>query len=242
MKWLSASLVSIGITLTLTTPVSASLAVIEPDGEITLNVLGDETNSLTIPQSESLKVTKSLSYAAGTNSQVSLQRDGDGVYLKVANENGEETLDVGNYSDEVVEIEERPETETMSIRVENGKFVIKQSNVSASTDYEITIDSEKARLLLDAPGGQQFLSISPREAVQTVLRAKTLSNINYDTVVIEEDGDHKLTYKVAGDKLLNFFDVYYYPVPITVQLSALTGEITYVDQPEWFKYLGFLFQ
>ncbi len=242
MKYLTLLSIVLALFVFFVAPVSASLAVIEPDGNVIVNVLGTETSTLEIPQSESLTVTKTLSYAPEMHSQVSLRREDGEVYLKVLSDSGEQTLDVGEYDDEILEIEERPKLEKMTIAVSDGKFVIKQNELTAHTDYEITVDSENGRLLLDAPGGKQFLSISPREAVQTLFRAKTVSNLDYTSgISIIEDNNHVLTYRVQGEKLLNFFDFYYHPVEVTAYISALTGEITRVDQPQWLQFIGFLF-
>ena len=150
---------------------------------------------------------------------------------------------MGDYSDEIIEIEERPESEKMTILLKDGKFLLRQNDITASTDYEITVDPERARLLLEAPGGKQYLSIMPREAIQTLLRAKTVSTLDYASgIQIVENEDHNLTYEVKGEKLLNFFDFYYHPVEVTAYVSALTGEITKIDQPQWLQIIGFLFR
>jgi len=236
------TVISLALILSASSSVSASLVTIESDGEVVVNVLGDETTKPDIPRSESLTVTNALSYAPNTNSQVSLVKEDGEVKLKLSGDSGNDSLTVSDYTDQLIEIKERPETATLSIKVKDGKFLIEQNGLVATTDYEITVDPENARLLLAAPSGEQYLSIYPHEATQTLLRANTLSNYSYDDgVTIEESDSHDLIYKVSGERLLNFFDFYYYPVPVTASVSALTGEITSVDEPQWLKVVGFLF-
>lgn len=221
----------------------ASLLVVKPNGEVVLNVLADQDEStLTIPQNEELKITDVVAYAADVNSQISLTKSNDSVVLSVASESGERTLDVTDFGEEIIEIEERPQTERFTISVKDGEFSIEQEGIKATTQYEITVDPQRARLLLDAPSGKRFLSISPKVATQTLLRAKTLNRFTKEgsISIVEKDGSD-LMYRVVGDKVLNLFDLYSYPVEVTAYVSALTGEIVSVDQPQWLRVLGFLF-
>ena len=225
-----------------TSSVHASLVVVEPSGRVVINVLADEDEvTLEIPQNEEVKVTNAVAYAPNSNSLVTLKKDGGAVVLSVESEDGKKTLDVSSYKDEVIQIEERPKTEKLSISVNGDKFNIEQDGLLATTKYEITVDSAKARVLLDTPSGKRFLSVSPKEAVQTLLRAKTLNNFSDTEIIIEETGGGDLIYRIDGKKMLNFFDFYEHPVDVTANVSVLTGEIVSVDQPPWLRVIGFLF-
>jgi len=223
--------------------VSASLVTVDPDGNIVVSVLAESDSvGLIIPKSEEMTVKDSLAPGSDSNSLLTLRKELNGVVLSVFGVNGEKTLEVTDYKDEVIRIEERPETVKLSILVNGSKFEIKQGGLVATTEYEITVDPKKARILLEAPSGQRFLSITPKEATQTLLRAKTLSTFDLKSgVTIVEDDDHSLTYRIEGVKSLDFFDFYEYPVEVTAYVSALTGEILTVDQPQWLDILGFLF-
>jgi hypothetical protein len=52
---------------------------------------------------------------------------------------------------------------------------------------------------------------------------------------------NKLAYEIAGDRIVNLFNIYKYAVPVKVQVSASTGEIISIDQPTWLKVVSFLF-
>lgn len=223
-------------------PIHASLVSINPDGEVVVNVLGSEDAlALEIPQSESLKVSaKDTSIA--DNSLVLLEKNNNEVVLSVSDGGEDKELNITDVGDSVIEIEERPQKDKLSISISENSFLIENRGVVAVTDYEITVDPKKARILLDAPSGKRFLSITPYEATQTLLRAHTLDVIDSKTgISVVESDEHDLTYKVEGEKILNLFNVYYHHVDVVAYVSALTGEIVKIDEPQWLTITDFLF-
>src|SRR3989344_7725394 len=110
-----------------------------------------------------------------TNAKVSLSKLDGKVALDVSSELGQKSLDVTNYQDEIVEIEERPEVERFTISLSEGKFIIDQGGILAETYFTINIEPKTAELTLETPPGFRYLSILPREAVETILRAKTIN-------------------------------------------------------------------
>ncbi|QQS39146.1 hypothetical protein IPM62_00830 [Candidatus Woesebacteria bacterium] len=220
----------------------ASIVVVESSGELIVNVLSLEDESgLEIPVSEQVTVTSTASSNQKSDSTVTLTKENGLIVLNVETDGASHKMDVSDYRDEVVKIEERPQVNKMSIFIKENKFNIEESGVRATTDYEITVDPASARLMLNAPSGKRFLSVNPKEATQTLLRAKTLTKYDNDGVTIEEIPGGDLAYKIAGAKEINVFNFYTYPVSITASVSALTGEIVAVDQPSWFRVIGFLF-
>ena len=220
----------------------ASLVVVQKDGKVVLNVLSIEnTVELEIPRRDYLEIKNIAQEIPEPGSKISLTRKDGRVTLNVSTKSGEKSLDVTNYKDEIVEIEERPALETVKIGVSDNQFTIEQRGVIARTDYEINIDPESAGITLTTPSGLRFLSILPYQAVETALRAKIINRLtNQNNVAIIEEG-RELSYELAGERVLNFFDVFEYPVPVKTKISASTGEVLSIEQPTWLRILGFLF-
>lgn len=223
--------------------VKASLVNVGQEGDVIVKVLSSEDSiALEIPQSDYLEVKNIAKEIPDPESKISLDKNEGEIMLKVATKSGEKSLDVTNYEDEVIEIEERPQTKKVAISIVDNKFVIKQGGVSAITDYEINIDPASARLTLVTKSGLKFLSILPRQAVETMLRSKLVNRLNrQDRFEITEEKGGELAYVVSGEKTFNVFELFEYAIPVVARVSASTGEILEIEQPEWLNSLNFLF-
>ena len=220
----------------------ASLVTIDKEGKVVINVLSaEESIELEIPEREYLEVKNIAEGIPDPQAKISLLRSDGRVSLQISTSSGDKSLDITNYQDEIVEIEERPAVERIAISVLGDKFEIVQRGVVAVTTYEINIDPQTARLTLETPSGLRFLSILPRQAVDITLQAKYINRIGgQNKLDIKEQGS-ELSYVVHGDKVINLFDLFEYKVPVKASVSASTGEILSVDQPTWLRILGFLF-
>jgi hypothetical protein len=174
------------------------------------------------------------------NSKVSLTKNNEKISLIVSSDNETRELDVSGVTDKLVEIEERAEAQKITIGVSNNMFILEQKGIKASTNFPINIDSKSAELSVKTSSGDRFLSILPFQAVETILRSKLISTVTDNKIQILESGQ-ELQYEVKGEKIFNFFDIYKYSIPITLYISASTGEIIYFDSPTWFKVVGFLY-
>ena len=224
-----------------TSTVYASLVTIDGEGKVVVNVLSaEESIELEIPRSEYLEVKNIVAVTPDPNAKITLSKAGGIVKLNVSTASGDKSLDVTSYKEEIIEIEERPQAEKLVIGVVNGKFTIEQRNVVANTDFDIHIDPATAGLILETPSGFNYLSILPRQAVNSVLRSKTINRIGEDSTINIIETDRQLSYEVAGEKVINVFNLFEYPVPVKAQVSASTGEILSVDQPTWLWVARFL--
>ncbi len=222
----------------------ASLVVVGSDGEVTMTVLSVEDSiELEIPRAEYLEVKNVAESAPDQDAKISLFKKDGKVNLNVSTNSGDKSLDVTNYKDAVIEIEKRPQAEKITIGILGENFTISQRGVVVETDYEINIDPKSADLTLSTPSGLRYLSILPRQAVDTILRSNTINRITRQNKVflVEQNGGGDLSYKVSGEKVINLFDLFEYSVPVTSYVSASTGEILSTEQPEWLRVLGFLF-
>lgn len=223
-------------------PVQASLVTIDKEGKVVINVLSAEDSiELEIPRRQYLEIKGIVEGTLDPDAKVSLLKEGGKVNLQISTNSGDKSLDVTNYKEKLVEIEERPVVERIAISVLGDKFEIEQRGVVAATDYEISIEPKSARLTLITPSGLQFLSILPRQAVDIALRAKSINRVgSQNKLDIRQEGS-ELAYFVPGDKVINFFDLFEYKVPVKTVVSASTGEVLSVEQPTWLRVLGFLF-
>lgn len=223
------------------TSVKASLVTIDEEGRVIINVLSaEESIELEIPRSEYLEIKDIAAVTPDPDAKITLAKADGKVKLNVSTSSGDKSLDVTNYKEEIVEIEERPEVERLVIGVSEGKFTIEQRGVVAETDFDINIDPASAGLTLETPSGFSYLSIFPRQAVNSVLRSKIINRIGGDSTLKIIETDSELSYEVAGDKVINLFNLIEYPVPVKVRVSASTGEILSIDQPTWLRIIRFL--
>ncbi len=221
----------------------ASLVTITRGGEVVINVLSVEDSiELEIPQKEFLEVKNVALGATGENVSVSLAKVDGKLSLSVLSDSGEKSLDVTNYSDDLVEIERRPQVQRLVIKIDNGKFAISQGGLTAETDYEININPKNAGLTLTTPSGLRYLSVLPREAANSMFRSKLIDRIVIgNKMLIKEEVGEELAYEVEGIKVISFFNIYDYELPVKAKVSATTGQIAQIVEPAWMKYLGFLF-
>jgi hypothetical protein len=222
-----------------TSSVRAGLITIESDGEVVWNVLADET-SLTaeIPRSSYIEIKDAAKTKPGKDSKLLLtQKDGK-VSLAVEGEGYEKELDVTSWEDDLIEIEERPESQSMRIRLEDNGFGLVQKGIKALTDYPVSVDAKESKIFLSTSTGKRTLSVLPFQAVQSLYKAKVITNLQGDSIdLVEEDGS--LNYVVSGEKYVNLFNVYQYPVLIKAKVSATTGEVENVEAPVWYQVLGY---
>lgn len=225
-----------------TTTALASLVVVDSKGKVIIKVLSVEDSvELEIPRRDFLEIKDIADETPDPEAKISLAKIDGKVSLKVSTSSGEKSLDVTSYKEEIVEIEERPEVERLTISVFGDKFRIGQKGVYAETDYQINIDPKSAGLTLATPSGFRYLSVLPKEAAETILRSRVVNRIGAGSVISLSEHSGELYYEVAGERVINVFNIFEYPVPVSARVSASTGAILSVEQPTWLKVLGFLF-
>ncbi len=226
----------------LATPAKATLLTVRESGEIVWKVLSSEDSlALNTPQRESLTV-KEVAVGGNIDSEktISLLRDGDKFKLTVNSPDGEKDLDVTDISGELIEIEERPQVKKIQIGHQGDKFIIQQGDIMALTDFPIDINPTKAEISVLTQSGLRFLAVLPKDALDGVLKAKVLNKINTNGINLLEK-DQELTYDIDGFRTLNVFNLFNYDVPVKASVSAVNGEIIFVEQPQWLRVIGFIF-
>lgn len=220
-----------------------SLLVVNENGEVVWKVLSSmDSISLSIPQREHLEVTDvAASSETISDAIISLEKEDGNISLNIDSSEGSRSLDVTNWQDDLIEIEERGETKKLVIRIIDGEFSIEQKGISVVTSYPINIDPEKNEISVQTPSGARFLSILPIEAAESALRAKVITRFTGEKASLVEGDRGELVYVLRGEKVLNLFNLLDYPVEVEASVSVLTGEIVHVEQPPWLIVLSFLF-
>ena len=224
-----------------TAPSYASLIVIDNTGEVIWNVLSEEDSlALDIPRHSSIEVKKAAETTPPSSSVVSLERTDGKVSLLVSSDNETRELDVTGWRNNLVEIEERAEVQKLTIGIRDDKFTLSQKGVTAETTYPVSVDSERAQISLETPSGAKFISVFPIEAVESALRTNLMNRITEPKIEVFEK-EQELQYSIQGEKVFSFFKTYDYSIPVTLFVSASTGEVLDLEAPGWFKYISFLF-
>jgi hypothetical protein len=220
--------------------VDAALVNIDKEGGFVVNVLSivqvDESDLST---TEGLEVKRLVNRESRTNSRIALTNDNGNIELTVEDESGKKVLDVTSYPDDVLEIEERPKVQRMLIRVDGAKFILDHEGVVVATEYNLNIDPKTATLSVNTPTGHKFLVVLPKSAIDGVIRAKILSEV--DEVNLREADSGILSYDIRGHKTVNILNLLDYKTQVGALVSVSTGEIISIDQPKWLQMLGFLF-
>lgn len=220
---------------------NAALLTIDKRGEIVWNVLAQETQiTLDIPKQSYIEVRKVGGAEPQENPVVNLAKEDGKISLIVSSGSQTRELDVSGVEKELIEVEERSQVKRIIVGAKDDKFSLEHEGVVALTSFPIQINAKSAKFTITTSKGDTFLSIFPYDAAEMALRTKLLSKVSKDNLEIIE-GDGELQYKVSGEKVFKFFNLFEYSIPVAVFISASTGEILSIDSPTIFKYIGLLF-
>jgi hypothetical protein len=233
------SFLLVSLFLIFPTGVAAQIISVKSEGNVVWDVLGDETTKPSDVSNSSIEVKKVVNVSTDSKPTITLSKEGGSVNLTVANGNETRDLTISGDNKNLVEIEERPYVQKVTIGVIGNRFSLTQGTVTALTDFPINVDAKSARFLVKTTTGMEFLFVLPNEAVSTAIKSRLMTDVGGDIEITEGKGG--ASYKIVGEKVFNFFDLYKYSIPITAYVSASSGQLTSIDSPTWFKFLKFLF-
>src|SRR4030042_2516512 len=219
--------------------IEASILSVGKNGEITWKVLSEQDSlDMDVPAHSYIEVKKVENNTVDPKSSIELSKSGDKISLYVFNDNEKRQIDIKNPNGDLIEIEERAEIQKINIGVRNDKFSLQQKGISALTEFPIKIDPQTAKLTVGTKSGDRFLSVLPYQAVPGVLRTKLISRVNDNRLEIIEEG-RELQYSFSGEKIFNILGFFEYSIPVSLKVSATTGETVSIEGPAWYKVIGF---
>ncbi len=226
--------------LSLAHPVHANYVTITNDGEIVTNVLSDTDEQIMKKgKPEKIDVTRVGEHELSTNPTVSLSKQDDKLQILVANAEGTKTLALPEKQDSLVEIEERPEIQRISIGFVDNQFSVRQRGFTALTNFPLTVDAKNARIVATTTTGDTFISVLPLEAVQSMIRSGIVTSVTDDMLTLQEEGN-ELQYKIKGEKIFSLLHIYDYAIPVEAYVSATDGTIKRIDSSTWYRFLNIL--
>lgn len=167
-------------------------------------------------------------------------RDGR-VIVKAETEEGEEVAE-----QELFKIEDRLDKNDIKVATEGAKLLVTRNNVGALSNFPLQLDLNTNALIASTPAGSKTLTTLPDQAVQNLLVANVISRL--DPAILQlaaQQGDVTsvsgvialgerngvLAYEIAGlrdFRLLGFIPI---TTPVTVFVSAETGQTVAQEQP-----------
>ncbi len=194
--------------------ISAALVTVNSKGQIVWQVLGDST----------IKVKSIAENITVANGKIELT-----------------TPNVTNSKEDLVEVEARADTNNLKISSVDNKFSIEENGITAQTQFPIIIDADKNTLSVTTKSGTRLISILPYEASTLLMRAKLINKVTNNAINLSENEGGQLQYLVSGVKNINLFNVATITANVNSTVSATSGEILKIDEPQWLKFFGFLF-
>lgn len=198
-------------------------------------------NVLSYEDSAEIEIKKIANTTDSAQRVSILKKDGN-VNMSVFSQSGHSEMDVTNYTDNLVEIEETIKPKKTAIGVLGPEFFISQGGVVATTYLPITIEAESNKISLTTPSGERYLSILPQTAADSILNTRIITKLAPDSPLsIVEDEENNLNYIIEGKKVVNVFNVYDWEIDVVARVSGVTGEVLEIETPSWLRSVNFLF-
>lgn len=215
-------------------PIQAAMLTYTNDGEVYWNVLGLSDSTLEVK-----KVVDKL--VSGAQTAVILSNNQGTVRLSYGKDADKE-INLTGYEQDIVEIEGRESAKKIFIRASEGGFLIREGMVTATTAFPIKINSPENKLAVSTSTGERFLAVSPFDAVSQIVRTKIISPFTEDaTISLVERPEGEVAYVIDGKKEIQLFNIFLIEVPVTAEVSAVSGNLIDVNQPLWYSVVDFLF-
>ncbi len=213
---------------------ASSLVRIDSNGNVVVNVLSAQSQlALDLPAGGILEI-KRIANRMPKGSEIVLKKEGE-KYNLYFGESG--SLDITNWKESVVQMEEKEENKKAEVVLENGEFALVQAGIKANIPFPIKINPKQKRFQVETPYGDKYLAVLPLEAALISLRSKSLSKLDETPLELTEE-NKDIVYRIFGKKTVNIFNFYSLDTNVVAKVSASTGEVVAVDEPLWLKVLS----
>lgn len=126
------------------------------------------------------------------------------------------------------------------IKVSTGgaQLAVSKNNVGAVSNFPLTIDLTTNQLMVTTPKGTKVVAVLPDQAVSNMLKQGILNSVNTSTssvggipatTKLEEKND-VLVYEIEGTRSKRLFGFIPINTPVTIFVSAETGELAETEQ------------
>lgn len=212
----------------------AALLTLTNKGELYWNVLG-LTDEIEKSALEIKKIADNIN--PKKIESIALVNESGKIIVRLGDEG--DLVDVTDYTDEIVEIEQTDSPSKVLIEATPSGFAIKQRGVTAETSFPIKINSSENKLTIETPTGTKLLSTLPYEAVRLLTNSNLVSEVPNGEVTIVEKEQGEINYEINGKKYITLFKVLSFEVPIKAEVSATSGNVVNLDQPVWYAVIGY---
>ncbi len=220
----------------------------EAGSTTTTQVVNSKTKSTT--QSEEQKQETEIETATGQKIKTKVEDDGTtkieieegGRKVKYVVENGKVVLKIENESGEDHdateeeledihdELEQEFENHGIDIATSEGKIKFVKNNVSAQSNFPLSVNIDTNQLIVSTPNGDKVVAILPDQAVLNLINtgviykvegASTTDNLETDVTLEEKDGE--VVYRVKGVKTKRLLGLIPVDTKVTAFISAENG-------------------
>ncbi len=213
---------------------ASSLVRIDSRGNITVNVLSAQSQlTLNLPAKDILEIKK-VANRMPEGSEIVLKKEGEKYNLYFDENN---PLDITNWKESVVQVEEKEENKKAEVVLENGEFALVQAGVKVNIPFPIKINPKQKKFQVETPYGDKYLAVLPLEAALISLRSKSLTKLDETPFELTEE-NKDIIYRIFGKKTINIFNFYNLDTNVVAKVSASTGEVVAVEEPLWLKVLA----
>lgn len=193
----------------------------------------------------------------GVRKRIEMRNENGRIFVRVKTEDA-----LGNETDQRLELrpedgrakltfEENGVEKEVTIKVQSGRFVIEQegfgttADTSAFVNFPLTIDTETNSIAVTTPLGVINVQQLPSTAIDGLLSSNVIDTIDSteldETESNTEDANEQVVYRIKGVKNTRFLGLITVDAPILAEVSAITGEQVFVQQPWYLNAFGFLF-
>lgn len=190
----------------------------------------------------------------GVKKKVELRNENGRVRVRVKTETAggietSQTLDLTPEDGKVtLTIEEGGIERSVTVKSLADRFVIEQEGFEVPTNFPITVDTQTNTISVETTAGIVNVRELPASAIQNVLASNVIDEVEstelaepQETEVSGVPSDEQIVYRVKGTQKAKLLGVFSVNAPILAEVSALTGEQTFVSEPWYLRAFGFLF-
>lgn len=112
-----------------------------------------------------------------------------------------------------------------------NKFAIGSGGVTAITDLPIMVDVETRSLLVLTEDGPRAVTFLPDIALKNIVDLGVIANVNTKEIPVLEYSGGEVVYKFGGLKIYKMLGRFDVTMPMTIFVSAKTGDVISRDQP-----------